>query len=174
VPEVSTIHLIDPSRLVIDVLKKKLVDSYITVPDKIVIENKRGQEIKLDKKKNIIFIAGMGGKEITDILTCLNDQFTGEDRIVISPHKNILELRDYLHTSDLALSEEKLIKEDGQFYQVMCLVKSSSLPRVSLYGDNIWKGEVGSQYRLHILKTFSSHQDNQSKALVRYLESLSY
>ena len=173
-PKVTSIHLIDPSQLVIDVLKKNLIDSYITTPDKIIIENKRGQDLKLDKKNKIIFIAGMGGKEIKNILTSLHDQFTGDERIVISPHKNILELRDYLHTSELALSDEKLIMEDGQFYQVMCLVKSSSLPRVSLFGDKIWKGEVGAKYRLHMLKTFSTHQDNQSKALVRYLESLSY
>lgn len=166
--------MIDPSTLVINVLKKKLKDSYITIPGKIRIEKIEGQYLKLDEKRKILFIAGMGGKEIQKILSCLQDQLKENDRVVISPHKNILELRDYLHTSEFGLWDETLVKEDGQFYQILCLEKSSQLPRSSLYGDKIWKGDVGAEYRLHILKTFSFHQDMRSKALVHYLESLSY
>ncbi len=157
----------------IDVLKSKLVDSYITKRLKINVFKEKGQNLRVSKEKKIIYIAGMGGKEMGFIIQNLIPQLTNQDLLVISPHRNILELRKQLHESELGLFKELTIKEEGQFYQILCLSKSLEYPPSSLYGEEVWMGETGTEYRHHILKSFSDHKDPNSKGLVSYLRNIS-
>jgi len=164
---------VDPSIKVINVLETKLKDSYITFPSKIYIHHKFGQDIELDKTKKIIFIAGMGGKEIEQIIRNLIPQMDEGDSLVLSPHRNFLALRSFIESTELGLFDELVIKEDELFYQVICLIKSSHLPKITPFGGKIWKGIAGEEYRQHILRTFSIHQDQASRGLIAYLEQLS-
>ncbi len=173
-PAVKQIHLVDPSEDVIKVLKNKLIDSYITKKEFVSVHKLKGQEIILNPESKIIFIAGMGGKEIGEIITHLLPQLSPEDRLVISPHRNILELRKQLHLSDLNLVDETVLKEEGQFYQIICLSKSSIGPKVSLYGSKIWDGVSGKEYRQHQIRTFINHQDQASRDFVAHLKQLSH
>jgi tRNA A22 N-methylase len=166
--------LVDPSLEVIKSLNTKLIDSYITKKDLIKIHYKKGQEVVLDLERKIVFIAGMGGKEIQEIMKCLLPQLSPADRVVISPHRNILELRKYLNGSEFKLLDEVIIFEDNQYYQVLCLETSPSLAQVSIYGDKVWQGLVGEEYRQHQIRAFSLHQDDASKAFVAYLGQLSH
>lgn len=168
---VEAIHLVDPSLLVIETLKKKLKDSYIT-NGKLFIHHQQGQEIELDPVSNCIFIAGMGGKEIGEIILHLLPQLTSNDRLIISPHRKILELRELLSSKALGLEHEELLKEDGQFYQIIVLCKNENLERVPLFGKKFWEGEVGKEYLIHQLKHFDLHQDVASKRYVDFLKSL--
>lgn len=167
---VKSIHLVDPSGPVIDVLRKKIKDSYISIPH-IFIHHKQGQELKIESNSNCIFIAGMGGKEIGEILVHLIAQLDESSRIIISPHRKILELRQLLGSLPLKLLSEKVIKEDGQFYQILELQKGETNP-VSLYGVKLWQGETGEEYRLHQIKHFSPHADLISRKYVDYLITL--
>lgn len=169
---VKQIHLVDPSLPVINVLKNT-IDSYITIPDLIIsIHHSRGQDIQLSTQNNLIFIAGMGGKEIQEILHSLIPQLSTQDRVVISPHRKILELRSYLNSSALKLEREFSLEENEQFYQAMILTKKAHFSEVSLYGEEIWTGEVGRKYRIQQLTAMKSHQDEASQAYWRYLNSL--
>ena len=171
--DIVSVNLVDPSEKVIDVLKNKLKDSYITRRVKINVLKEKGQNLTVGKEKKIIFIAGMGGKEMSFIIQNLTPQLTYQDLLVLSPHRNILELRKQLHESGLGLLKELTIKEDGQFYQILCLSKSLEYPPPSLYGEEVWMGETGTEYRHHILKSFSGHKDTNSKGLVSYLRNIS-
>jgi tRNA A22 N-methylase len=166
--------LVDPSLEVIKSLNNKLIDSYITKRELIKIHYKKGQDVVLDFETKAVFIAGMGGKEIQKIMKSLLSQLTPADRIVISPHRNILELRKYLNASQFKLIDEVTLFEDGQYYQVLCLETAPGLPQVSLYGDKVWQGLVGEEYRQHQIRAFSLHQDEASKAFVAYLGQLSH
>ncbi len=115
----------------------------------------------------------MGGKEIQEIIHNLLPQLNAKDRLVISPHRNILELRRYLHTSEMRLFDEVTLEEDSQFYQILCLVKSPELPKVPLYGSKIWLGPSGERYRQHQLQIFGHHQDALSRAYVAHIAQLS-
>jgi tRNA A22 N-methylase len=157
---------------VINVLNKKIIASYITKKDLIKVHMIRGQDVMLGPNSKTIFIAGMGGKEIGEIIENLIPQLSSADRVVISPHRNILELRQYLSTTELGLVNEFVIKEEGQFYQILCLVKSPEYPRVPLYGTNMWQDAVGGEYREHQLRTFRIHQDELSKAYIAYLNQI--
>ncbi len=172
-PNVQHIHLVDPSALVVDSLFKKDLDSYITREDlKVTIHHSLGQAIKLTSSIHSIFIAGMGGQEIKSIVENLIPQMTFKDRLIISPHRNILELRTYLSHSKLRLITEQVVFEDGQFYQILVLSLVEDYPKVHAYGDLIWNTETGESYRKHQIHHFKTHRSGQSEAYVLYLISL--
>ena len=167
----KAIHLVDPSTLVIDTLKH-FINSYITDPFfKIRIENKKGQEILPGPEKKIIFIAGMGGKEILSILHHLETKMSPEDDIVISPHRDLLPLRKELSESRFSLGKESLVFDEGRFYQILALNRREGR-KVHPYGEEIFRNDLGDKYRAHQLSTFTAHQDLQSAGYVRYLRDL--
>lgn len=165
---VETINLVDPAAPVIEVLKKKLNDSYIT---KAHFFHKKGQEIKISTSSNCIFIAGMGGKEIGEILLHLLPMIDETSQVIISPHRKILELRALLHSLPITLLEEQILEEDGQFYQILALRKENAGKKVSLYGEDIWNGKEGQKYLDHQLTFFSVHRDEASQGYVEYLKT---
>lgn len=111
----------------------------------------------------------MGGKEINEIIIHLRPMLKKDDLLVLSPHRNILELRKYLHHSDYHLKTEICLKDEGQFYQILCLSLDPELPKVALFGDKIWQGTTGAEYRQSQLKHFSLHQDHESREYVKKL-----
>jgi tRNA A22 N-methylase len=132
----------------------------------------KGQDVLLNPESKTIFIAGMGGKEMGEIIQNLIPQLSSADRLVISPHRNILELRQYLNATELGLLNEVVINDEGQYYQILCLVKSADYPKVPLFGSKIWKDATGIAYRDQQLRTLGIHQDELSKAYIAYLTLL--
>lgn len=169
----QTIHFVDPSLAVINDLRKKLITSHIPIRYTINILHRSGQEIDLVSKPKCIFIAGMGGKEILEITQHLLPQMKASDRLVVSPHRKILELRNYLHSSELGLVNEKVVEENQQFYQIITMEKSSELPRVPLYGEKLFEGLTGKRYLEHEMTTFSRHKDEKAQAYVLALQAKS-
>ena len=165
---VQSIYLVDPSIDVIRTLKKS-IDSYITIRKHLEVLHYKGQDVVLCSGSKTVFIAGMGGKEIQEILKSLLPQLSSEDRIVISPHRNILELREWLSKSEFSLIEETSLHEDGQYYQIIVMTKTSNGPKVHPFGEGIWKSSVGEAYKAHQIGTFSIHQDPKARAYVAYL-----
>ncbi len=163
-PHIKEINLVDPSLEVV----AKLKDSYIS-NTKIKVINKKGQELSLGRGSKTIFIAGMGGKEIGEIIRSLLPELTPLDQLIISPHRKILELREFLSSTSLGCFHEDLVYEGGQYYQILGLSLRDDLPKVSLYGDLLWQSKDGPAYREHQVKFFSLHKDEDS---VRYVEHL--
>lgn len=169
--KVKKIHLVDPSPHVINTLKH-FIDSYITEASfKIEVHAKNGQEVIPGPERKLILIAGMGGKEIDSIITHLSKYLSPEDDLVISPHRDILPLRLKLSSSEFSLGKESLVFDEGRFYQVLHLKKTTG-EKVHAYGNEIFSGEEGERYRLHQIATFSAHQDERSRAYVEYLKRL--
>ena len=165
--EVKRIHLVDPSAAVIERLKTNYKDSYIT-DGKLIIIHSKGQNIKIDTLSNCIFIAGMGGKEMGEIIDHILPQLDPDSQLVISPHRKILELREKLKHMPVSLVTEEVIHDENQFYQIMVL-RPGSGEKVSSFGEELWKSEVGEMYRLQQLNIYGPHKDNIS---IRYLEYL--
>jgi tRNA (adenine22-N1)-methyltransferase len=171
---VDSIHLVDSSAPVVanlqHVLNKINDASYITKRN-IFITYGRGQDLKVKAKQNTFFIAGMGGKEIGEIVTALLPQLDETSRFVISPHRKILELRTRLGHLPLSLAHEEVIAEDNQFYQILVLTPGAG-PGVHPFGERIWTGATGEEYCSHQLRFFDAHRDEASRAFVRYLKTL--
>ena len=170
---VEAIHLVDPSSKVIDQLKLKLKDSYIT-KRQIFVHKIEGQKVEVHQKNNIIFIAGMGGKEIGEIIQSLLPVIDSTSKIIISPHKNILELRVLLNQLPISLIDEDLVFENNQYYQLIVLRPEHSIAssKVSLFGSVLWTKEHSENYRDHLLKYFVHHRGALSQDYVNYLKSL--
>lgn len=168
---VEEIHLVDPSASVIEKLK---LGTASHIPSaKLFIEQKKGQNIELHSSSNLIFIAGMGGKEMGEILESHGSQLDHTSRIVISPHKNILELRKKLSGLRFGIETEEIVKETGRFYQLLVLSKKADLPLVSPYGEDMWDHPLAAAYRDRELAHFSAHRDANSREYCRFLEQLS-
>lgn len=172
--KVKGVHLVDPSGPVIENLIKKIghIDSYITKELFFKIIQKKGQNLKINTRNNCIFIAGMGGKMVGEIVESLYPQLSPEDLVVISPHRAILELRTKLNALSIKLINEEVIKEGKQFYQILTLKKIETGSNVSLYGEQIWHGSLGEEYKNDQIKHFTHHQDVASLAYVEHLRSL--
>lgn len=171
VATVKSIHLVDISAAVIKKLKDKSIDSYISRPE-LFVHHSGGQDLTLSEGTHCIYIAGMGGKEISIIIDHLLPQMGANDLLVISPHRGILETRSYLSQSELTLIKELVVEEGNQFYQMMALKKDSQGPKVTVYGENIWVGETGIRYKEYVLKHWKHHQDVAARAYVAYLSAL--
>ncbi len=151
---------------------KHSIDSYITEKKNFLeLHEQRGQDVVPGPEKNLIFIAGMGGKEIESISHHLLTYLTQKDDLVISPHRDILPVRENLNRSPFFLGDEALVFEDGRFYQVLSLNLRNG-EKVHPYGNKIFQGERGEEYRQHQLRTFTAHKDERSGAYVEYLNSL--
>ncbi len=162
---VQKIFLVDPS---LDVFEK-LKDSYITL-DKIDLINQKGQELKIETKNNLIFIAGMGGKEIGEIIQSLLPHLQSCSRFVISPHRKILELRSLLHELPLKMEKEEVVWDKGQFYVILSLKPDiTGEKKVSLFGDDLWQSETGEHYRQQQIQFFSLHKDEKSQQYIDFL-----
>lgn len=171
VNEVKNIHLVDPSPHVIKTLND-YIDSYITDKFlKIKVHRKNGQDIIPGPERKLILIAGMGGKEIDSIVQHLRPYLTIHDDLVISPHRDILPLRQTLNASEFSLGKESLVFDDGRFYQVISL-KIKGSKKIHPFGEEIFTGSEGEKYRLHQINTFSAHQDMRSREYVEYLNGL--
>jgi tRNA (adenine22-N1)-methyltransferase len=169
--KVKKVHLVDPSPHVIKTLRH-FIDSYITEQSfKLEIHEKSGQDVIPGPERKLILIAGMGGKEIESISLHLLNHLTPEDDLVISPHRDILQLRERLHSSPFSLVKESLIFDEGRFYQVISL-KVKGERKVHPYGEEIFQGEEGEKYRQHQIAAFTAHQDVRSREYVQYLRGL--
>lgn len=175
---VRNIHLVDSSPSVIECLKKTIKDSDIPKTQKIKCFQIFGQNLKIHSKNNLFYIAGMGGMEILAILDHIIPQLDETSRIVISPHKNLLEVRESLHfNSRIFLDDELLCHEKDQFYQILVLKidhpEENHHKKVSLFGgDRMWNSEVGRLYAKQqidfYLKNPASHYQKYVTALKKF------
>ena len=167
-PLVKQINLVDPALPVI----KNLKDSYITIP-KINIIHSKGQNLTIPHpNQNSLFIAGMGGLEMKEILQRLLPQLGDADRILISPHRHVLELRAYLQSSPFRLVEEGVIEEASHFYPFLYLSLDERFEEVTLYGKQMWVGKEGQKYLSYLIGHLSCHKNLASQAYLNHLKAL--
>ncbi|MFY7993814.1 MAG: tRNA (adenine(22)-N(1))-methyltransferase TrmK [Bacteriovoracaceae bacterium] len=157
----------------VDIISKT-IDADITEPPYIFTLKINGQKAKIKKTNSLIFIAGMGGKTIIDILKNWSEEnLLNCSQIVLSPHRNLLELRAYLHHENFILVGERVLSENNQFYEVFSVTKSKNIgPRVSLYGEELWERPESANYLKHQLGYLEYHRDCQSLAYLNYLKRL--
>ena len=70
-----------------------------------------------------LIIAGMGGGLIIDILKAHPEKLKYVDTIIVDPHNQIPEVREYLSSIGFIIAEEKMVKEDGIYYEIIKFLK---------------------------------------------------
>ncbi|MFA5583718.1 MAG: tRNA (adenine(22)-N(1))-methyltransferase TrmK [Bacteriovoracaceae bacterium] len=162
------IHLVDPSQSVITSLIKKVQDSDIP---RTKVFHQKGQDIILQESaSHFIFIAGMGGPEIIKILENLLPQMKESDRVLISPHTKVLDVRSFLISKGAWLHQEGVLCEGGIWYPYLLLGHNGEI--CSLYSKKLFETDEGKEYRLHLLEKLSKHQDLQSQEYLNFLKQL--
>ncbi len=69
-----------------------------------------------------LLIAGMGGGLIISILEKSLDKVGRFERIVLSPHSDVEQVRRFLDSIDIHIMQEEMLKEDGKFYVFLVCV----------------------------------------------------
>ena len=159
------INLVDPAAPVIAKLREKVDRSYIP---RVQIYHLSGQDVILNpSQSHFIFIAGMGGPEIIDILKTLLPQMKKGDQLLISPHTKTLDVRSFLMSWGPLLLREGVLEEGDIWYPYFHLGLEGR--DVSQFGDEIYQGEIGEKYRQHLMEKLARHRDEES---LRYLNFL--
>lgn len=73
-----------------------------------------------------VVIAGMGGKTIIDILKAHPNKLSNVQTLIIDGHSCLPLLRDEITKMGYNISDEKIIKEDGVFYEIIKFNKSET------------------------------------------------
>ena len=78
---------------------------------------------ELSKDVKTISICGMGGSLIVDILDKGKDKLEFVDTLVLEPNNNEETVRIWLMNNGFEVAFEKLIEEDGRFYEIIKATK---------------------------------------------------
>lgn len=169
-PEVHTIHLVDPSSAVIEGLKEKMSGS--DIPKQVAVSKKKANQIEIKTKKNSIILCGFGGTQISEGIKHLKTQLDEESVFVLSPHRHVLQLREWLAKGTFDLLLDMMILEDNQFYPLL-VVANRKGRRVHPFGEkDLWHSPVGAEYREQLLGVLKRHQNPRDQRFFQYLESL--
>ena len=79
-----------------------------------------------------IVLAGMGGDLIVDILKKHAEKLKLVSTIIVDPHGAIAKVRDEISKLGYAIAEEKIIKEDDKYYEIIKFIKAD----IATYNDN--------------------------------------
>lgn len=110
-------------RLVHELEKENLLD-------KIIPLYSNGIE-DLPLEVSSIVIAGMGGELICDILKSHKEKLKYVNTIVTDPHSSISLVREEISKLGYVIADEKIIKEDDKFYEIIKFIKAD----IAIYND---------------------------------------
>lgn len=74
---------------------------------------------ELPLKVETIVLAGMGGDNIIKILSSHLEKLKNVQTIIVDAHTSIPKLRKYIADLGFVISDEKIVKEDGIFYEII-------------------------------------------------------
>ncbi len=76
------------------------------------------------RKPQEIIIAGMGGKEIINILSSKNAKYF--DVFILQPQKNIVQVRQFLIDNNFYIEKDVIAKEKKMFYNILRVVRTGN------------------------------------------------
>lgn len=93
--------------------------------DKITVRLSDGLENLRPGEADSIIIAGMGGLLIKRILNDGREFIQTVREIILSPHREMEEVRRFLHQEGFRIDTEKMLVEDKKFYVIIKAVKGN-------------------------------------------------
>lgn len=134
---------------------------------------------QLPEDVDVIVIAGLGAGTIQ---TILQPQYLKPGiRLILSPHKDVVDLRKDLSNKPIRIQRERMVYEQGHYYPILdCIVEKepSSLKEQEIYmGVNVLKDETYRDYihfllkkYTHILAQIPSKTHPEFSTHIKYLE----
>lgn len=110
-----------------------------------------------------VIIAGMGGLLIEKILIKDENVTKSINKLILSPHSDIEVVRRTIHKLDFRIIEEKLIKEDNKYYNIICAVRGNE----KKYDNKCYKyGKILIENKSQLLKEqLQKKEDKLSKVI---------
>jgi len=104
------------NRLVKSLEKEGVIDSVVPIFSDGITD--------LPPSVTTVVIAGMGGKTIVEILKKHQSKLKNVDTLILDAHSCIPFLRDEVTKMGYAISDERIIKEDDVFYEIIKFIKA--------------------------------------------------
>ncbi len=114
-----------------------------------------------------VVIAGMGGLLIRDILDKDKDKRDSITNFILQPNIATEELRKYLYENNFEIVDEKLVKEDGKFYEVIWAKKGKAYVDQDIYYEI---GEKLLANRDPLLEEFLNNRIQMNEEILKELE----
>ena len=87
---------------------------------------------ELPSDVNVVVLAGMGGNLVVSILKKDKQKLKNVNAIIVDAHSCIPKIRKEIYDLGYAIADEKIIKEDGIFYEIIKFIKAEK----AFYGEN--------------------------------------
>lgn len=168
-PKVQSLHLVDASLEVIRRLKSKLQEA--DIPKKVIIEQKKVQQLKIKNETCTIIMCGFGGLQIIEGIDHLSQQMQPDSHFVLSPHRDYLKMREHLSIRRFHVLQDLVVEERGHFYPLIVLAAQKG-EALHPYGLNLWQTCGGRAFREHLLGKLKKHQNPKDQAFFKHLETL--
>jgi len=135
---------ISPTALAMDINKGPLDKAIRNIKafgleDRITTRQSNGLDELNEGETDTVIISGMGGQLIIEILNKNRTLLETIDELVLLPHREVYEVRQYLHSIGYAIVCENVVKDEGKYYQII-KAKKGSEPAYSqleyMYGRN--------------------------------------
>ena len=157
------------------------------IPKGYAVENKKGpydRLVKALKDENIeddvvplfsdgisdlpisvstIVLAGMGGETIIKILSSHLEKLRNVQTIIVDAHTSTPKLRKYISDLGYIIADERMVKEDGIFYEIIKFIKSD----IAFYSES--DIEFGPILRMKQSETFKEKYQERINEINRIL-----
>lgn len=157
------------------------------IPKGYAVENKKGpydRLVKALKEENIeddvvplfsdgisdlpisvstIVLAGMGGETIIKILSSHLEKLKNVQTIIVDAHTSTPKLRKYISDLGYIIADERMVKEDGIFYEIIKFIKSD----IAFYSES--DIEFGPILRMKQSETFKEKYQERINEINRIL-----
>lgn len=120
---------------------------------------------ELETDVNTISICGMGGSLIVDILDKDKLKLGHVSTLVLQPNNNEENVRIWLMNNGFEISFEKLVEEDGRFYEIIKAVKGN----INYNKEELFFGPVLLKEKS---ETFVKKWDNHRSYLLKVMENI--
>lgn len=123
-----------------------------------------GLEVIKPFEVDTVIISGMGGLLIRDILDKDRHKRDSITHFILQPNIASDELRKYLYDNSFTILGEKLIKEDGKFYEIIYAKKGKSYVKDPIYY------EIGEKLILNkdpLLREYINHKIDVFKHIMQ-------
>lgn len=114
-----------------------------------------------------VVIAGMGGLLIKDILDKDKTKRDSITNFILQPNIAGRELREYLYQNNFQIMDEKLVKEDGKFYEVIWAQKGKDWVEDEIYYEI---GEKLLKNKDPLLKEFTNNKIQMNQGILKELK----
>lgn len=127
-----------------------------------------GLDVVRPNEADVVVIAGMGGTNIIDILSCRPEVTKTIKMLILQPMIAAALVRNWLSINGWRLVAEQLVQEDGRLYQILAARPGESLPVdpvLNEIGPLLW------QSRHSLLKPHIQELINQLQGIVAAMRS---